>query len=72
MFLKARAIGICLVLIFIAATVHHNQNASWEGKGFFVYASTELFTIKGNQDKNSKRAGSWRQELMSRPQRGAA
>jgi hypothetical protein len=34
--------------------------------------STAPFIIKRNQDRNSHRAGTWRQELMHRPWRGAA
>jgi hypothetical protein len=38
---------------------------------YLAYTSTLLF-IKGSQDRNWKRAGSWRQELMQKPWRGAA
>ena len=38
-----------------------------------AYTSILLFIIKGSQDRNSNRAGTWRQELMQRPWgRGAA
>jgi hypothetical protein len=37
-----------------------------------VSTSTLLFITKGSQDRNSHRAGTWRQELMQRPWRGAA
>jgi hypothetical protein len=36
-----------------------------------AYLSTVLFLIEGSQDRISNRAGSWRQELMQRPLRGA-
>jgi hypothetical protein len=34
--------------------------------------STLLFITKGSEDRNSQRAGTWRQELIERPWRGAA
>jgi hypothetical protein len=34
--------------------------------------SISLFFIKGNQDKNSNRAETWRQELMQKLWKGAA
>lgn len=43
--------------------------AAWEGK---AYTSISLFIIRGSQDRNSSRAGSWRQELMQTPWTGAA
>jgi hypothetical protein len=39
--------------------------ATWGGKALFSL-------IKGSQDRNSSRAGTWRQELMQTPWRGAA
>jgi hypothetical protein len=39
---------------------------------YSAYTSTLLFITKGSQDWNSHRAGTWRQELMQRPWRGAA
>jgi hypothetical protein len=33
---------------------------------YSAYTSTFLFITKGSQDKNSHRAGTWRQELMQR------
>jgi hypothetical protein len=32
-----------------------------------AYTSILLFIIEGSQDRNSNRAGTWRQELMKRP-----
>jgi len=40
------------------------------GKGL-AYTFILLFT-EGSQDRNSHRAGTWKQELMQRPWRGAA
>ena len=34
---------------------------------YFSYISRSLFIIEGSQDRNSNRAGTWRQELMKRP-----
>jgi hypothetical protein len=45
--------------------------ARWEERIYLANTSTSLFTTKGNQDRNSHRAGTWRQELMQRPWRGA-
>ena len=42
---------------------------TWGGKSL---AYISVFIIKGSQDKNSSRAGSWRQELMQRPWRSVA
>jgi hypothetical protein len=38
-----------------------------EERVYSVYTSTLLFIIKGSQDRNSHRAGTWRQELIQRP-----
>jgi hypothetical protein len=43
-----------------------------EERVYSAYTSTLLFIIKGSQDRNSHRAGTWRQELMQRPWRDAA
>jgi hypothetical protein len=34
---------------------------------YSAHTSTLLFIIKGSQDRNSHREGTWRQELMQRP-----
>jgi hypothetical protein len=39
---------------------------------FPAYTFISLVIIKGYQDRNSNRAGTWRQELIQRPWRGAA
>jgi hypothetical protein len=46
--------------------------ATWKERIYLAYMSILLFIIKENQGRNSNRAGTWRQELMQRPQRGAA
>jgi hypothetical protein len=43
-----------------------------EERVYLAYISTALFVIERSQDRNSSRAGSWRQRLMQRPWRGAA
>jgi hypothetical protein len=40
-----------------------------EKRVYSAYISTLLFINKGSQDRNSQRAGTWRQELMQRPWR---
>jgi hypothetical protein len=37
---------------------------------FLAYTFIPLFILKGNQDRNSNRAGTWRKELMQRLWRG--
>lgn len=41
-------------------------------KVYLAYIFILLFTIKRSQDRNSKRAGTWRQELIKKPWIGAA
>jgi hypothetical protein len=43
-----------------------------EERVYSAYTSTLLFITKGSQDRNSHRAGTWRQELMQSPWKGAA
>jgi hypothetical protein len=43
-----------------------------EERVYLAYTSTLLFITKGSQDRNSHRAGTWRQELMQRSWRGTA
>jgi hypothetical protein len=43
-----------------------------EERVYSAYTSTLLFIIEESQHRNSNRAGTWRQELMQRPWRGAA
>ena len=40
-----------------------------EERVYLAHMSTALFIIEGNQDRNSHRAGTWRQELVQRPWR---
>ena len=39
---------------------------------YSAYISTSQFIIKGSQDRNSSKAGTWNQELMQRSWRDAA
>jgi len=39
---------------------------------YSAYTSTLLLITKGSQERNSHRAGTWRQELMQRPWRDIA
>ena len=48
------------------------KNQVGEERVYSAYTFILLFITKGIQDKNSNRAGIWRQELMQRPWRGAA
>jgi hypothetical protein len=43
-----------------------------EERVYSAYTSILLFITKGNQDWNSHRVRTWRQELMQRPLGGAA
>jgi hypothetical protein len=45
--------------------------ATWERKGFTVY-TWQQFLTKGSQEWSASRAGTWSQEMMERPWRGAA
>lgn len=62
------------VLIRVTAAVmkHCGQKQVGEERVDLACASTLLFISKGSQDRSSNRAGTWKQELMQRPQRGAA
>ena len=62
----------CLCQDFYSCTEHHDQEASWGGKSYSPYSSTLLLITKGSQAWNSPRAGTWRQELIQTPWRGAA
>jgi hypothetical protein len=42
-----------------------------EERVYSASTSTLLFIAKGSQDSNLHRAGTWRQELMQKPWRGA-
>jgi hypothetical protein len=50
----------------------HHDLSNLGRKGFIWLMLQSLLIIKGSQNRNSGRAGSWRQELMQKPWRGAA
>jgi hypothetical protein len=50
----------------------HDQKQLKEESICLAYTSTSLFFTEASQDRNSNRAGNWRQELMQRPKRGIA
>jgi hypothetical protein len=51
---------------------NHDQSNSGEGRVYLDYAFRSLFINEGSQGRNSNIKGTWRQELMQRPWRGAA
>ena len=57
-----------LLRVSLAAMKHHDLKATWGGEGRFGLH----FHITVSQDRHPNRAGTWRQELMQRPWRGAA
>jgi hypothetical protein len=48
------------------------KNKVVEEKNFLAYTSTALFIIEESQGRNSNMAGTWRQEPMQSPWKGAA
>jgi hypothetical protein len=42
------------------------------GRIYSAYTSILLFITKGSQNRNSNKAGIWRQELVQRPQKDVA
>jgi hypothetical protein len=46
-----------------------NRKQVWEERVYSAYTFTQPFITKGNEDRNSHRAGTWMQELMQRPWR---
>ena len=69
---QSQRFGPCLSQGFYSCTKHHDQKASWRRKGLFNLHLTLLFITKGSQDRNSHKAGTWRQEWMQKPWRNAA
>jgi hypothetical protein len=63
---------LVLVRVTLSVMKLHDQKQAGEERVYLAYISTSLFIIKGSQDRNSNRAGTWRQELMPRLKRGAA
>ena len=66
------AIHNILVRVSIPAQNIMTKKQVGEERVYSAYISTLLFITKGSQDRNSHRAGTWRQELIQRLWRGAA
>ena len=45
---------------------HHNQKELGEERVYLYYISILYSVIEGSQDRNTSRAGTWRQELTQR------
>jgi hypothetical protein len=50
----------------------HQDPRNLGRKGFIQVTLPTLLFSEGSQDRNSHRAGTWRQELMQRPWKDAA
>jgi len=61
-----------LVRVSIPAQNIMTKKQIGEERVYSAYTSTLLFITKGSQDRNSHRAGTWRQELIQRPWKVAA
>ena len=61
-----------LVRVSIPAQNIMTKKQVGEERVYSAYTLKLLFITKGNQDRNSHRAGTWRQEFMWRPRRAAA
>jgi hypothetical protein len=57
--------------VSIAAMKQHEKNQAGEERVHLASTASLLFITKGSQDRNSRKAGTWRQELMQRPWRVA-
>jgi uncharacterized protein Veg len=57
---------VVLARISMAMMKHHGQKELGEEWVYLPDTSTSLFIIKGNQDRNLKRAETWSQMLMQR------
>lgn len=58
-------------LLFLLLRWTPQSKATREGNGLFGFHFHSIST-KGSRDRNSKRVGTWRQELIQRSQKGAA
>jgi uncharacterized protein Veg len=45
---------------------HHGQQHLGEERVNLAYTFTSVFITEGSQDRNSNKAGTWRQALMQR------
>jgi hypothetical protein len=62
---------VVLGILLLQKTIMTKSNLGRKGFIFF-HGSIEQFNIKSSEGRNSNRAGTWRQELMQKPWRGAA
>jgi hypothetical protein len=60
------AMPFVLVMISLAEVKHWDQKASWGGRVYLADTSLSSFIIEGSQDRNSNKAGNWRQEQRQR------
>jgi hypothetical protein len=67
-------IGMYAVLVRVCIPAQNTMSKKQveEERVYSAYTSTLLFITKESQDRNSHRVGTWRQELMQRPWKGAA
>ena len=61
-----------LVRVFITTMKHSVQKASFRGNDLFAFLFHTVAHHRRSQDRGSNRVGSWKQELIQRPQRDAA
>ena len=61
-----------LIRLNVAVMKHHGQQHLGEERVNLAYTFTSVFITEGSQDRNSNKAGTWRQELMQMPWRDAA
>jgi hypothetical protein len=64
--------GSILVKVYIPAQNIMTKKQVGEERVYSAYTSMLLFITKGSQDRNSHRAGTWRQKLVQKPWKGAA
>lgn len=58
-------------LVCYAMMKYHDQSNLGKERVYFTHHSTEQLIIKSNEGRNSRRAGTWRQQLTQKPLRGA-
>ena len=57
---------IVLVRITVAVLEHHDEKQIGEERVYLGYTSTLLFIIRGVQDRNTSKTGTWRWALSQR------
>jgi hypothetical protein len=66
-----RQMHVVLVGLTIGTVQYHDQKQVGEGKNPLAHKSTSWSITEWSQDRNANMIGTWRQELMQRPWRGA-